>query len=128
MNQFIIEEKIKIRQVFCDIHENSWNEEKMEYDLEEPKEVDELGKEILDLLINNHKDLPVDFVLESLTHLGCDVSMIYDDNGHFAISTTSYGSVSTEIEDYAATYFVEKNCWGSTIREAIDIYFKNLTN
>lgn len=125
----LIKDKIKIRQDYWNQYENSRFTADEEYHkIEEPKEIDILGDEILDLLLKNHEGLPVDFVLESLTHLGYDVSMIYDDNGHFAISKTSYGSVSLEMDDYAGTYVIEKNCWGSTIREAIDIYFKNLTN
>jgi hypothetical protein len=122
----IINNKIKNRQSFLNIYENSWNEDKDDYDIDEPKEIDELGDEILNLLKTNHENLPVDFVLESLIHLGFDVSLIYDNNGHFAIPTSSYGSVSSKISDYSSTYFVEKEECGSTIKEAISIFFNNI--
>ena len=34
----IIENKLKIRESFLDQYENSWNEETLDYDMEEPKE------------------------------------------------------------------------------------------
>ena len=121
----IIESKLKIRESFFDQYEKSWNEEKLNYDMEEPKEIDELGEEIHDLLSIHHKNLPVDFILETLAKLGGDVSILYDDNGNFAIGTAGYSSVSTEPSDCSLTFFVEKDNWKPTIREAISVLFEN---
>jgi hypothetical protein len=84
-----------------------------------------LGEEIHDLLSIHHKNLPVDFILETLTKLGGDVSILYDDNGNFAMGTVGYSSVSTVPSDCSLTFFVEKDNWKPTIREAISVLFEN---
>jgi hypothetical protein len=117
--------KIKIRQEHLKRFEDSWNKEKDSYEIQEPTEVDELAKEILDLLTVNHEDLPVDFIIESLTHLGYDPSILYDDNGNFAISSGGYSSISFEPADCSLSFFVEKRFWKPTIREALKIYFED---
>ena len=120
----IIENKIKIRQEHWKRYEESWSGE--HYDMIEPSEIDELAKEIIDLLTKNHDSLPVDFVIESLTHLGYDPSILYDDNGNFAISSGGICSISTEDSaDCSLSFFVEKRFWKPTIREALKVYFED---
>jgi hypothetical protein len=121
----IIQSKIIIRQEHWDRYQESWNEEKNVYEMIEPSEIDELAKEILDLLTANHEDLPVDFVIESLTHLGYDPSILYDDNGNFAISSGGMCSISIEPADCSLSFFVEKRFWKPTIREALKVYFED---
>ncbi len=84
-----IQAKIDLRQNFHDVHEKSWDAsigEHGEYALPEPKEIDELGIEIKADLKTHFADLPVDFIIESLTMLGEAPNVMYDDNGMFAVS------------------------------------------
>jgi len=110
-------------------YEDSWDDEEMNYSIPEPKEIDELGKEIRDGLDNHTDELAVDFVLESLTKLGGARQVIYDDNGHFAISGA--GMSPAPINDgkfetsESFTAFVEPEEWYSTIREALNHYLKS---
>jgi hypothetical protein len=121
----IIQNKIEIRNEHWNRYQESWNEEKGIHEIDEPKEVDILGKEILDLLTENHKDLPVDFIIESLASLGSDASILNDDNGFYAIGSGGMGSVSLEPSDCHLSYFVEKRFWQPTIRLAIKSYFED---
>jgi len=121
---------IKKRKGFFKTYEDSWSDEKLDYTIPEPKEIDELGEGIRGA-INEHKDeLPVDFILESLTMLGDAPQVIYDDNGHFAISGDGLAPVpmtdSGKFESSESfTSFVEPEDWYDTIREALNHYLKN---
>ena len=121
----LIEERLK----FIKIREESWSEEEVRYTIPEPKEVKELGDEIKALLSEHKNTLPVDFILESLTHLGDAPQVIYDDNGHFAVSGNGYSPVpmteSGKFEtDESFTTVVTSDQWFDTIREALKHYLK----
>ena len=84
--------------------------------------VDEITNTILDL-IKEHRDLLcLEFILEELTKLGWCPNLIYDDNGHFAISCDSYGQVNEEVDDMTTTVFASKDHWKPTIREALNYF------
>jgi len=121
---------IEKRKAFWKTYEDSWDDNELDYQIAEPKEINELGKEIRDA-INKHKDeLPVDFIIESLTMLGDAPQVIYDDNGHFAISGNGMSPVpitdSGKFETTESfTSFVEPEDWFDTIRESLNHYLKN---
>jgi hypothetical protein len=128
--QETISKLLKERSAHWKTYEDSWSDEKMDYSIPEPKEIDELGKEIRNALDNHTDELDVDFVLESLTKLGCAPQVIYDDNGHFAISGAGMSPVpmtdSGKFESAETfTAFVEPDEWYDTIREALNHYLKN---
>jgi len=128
--QETISKLISLREGYWKVYEDSWDEVKEEYSISEPKEIDELGKEIRESLENNTDVLAVDFVLESLTKLGCAPQVIYDDNGHFAISGSGMSPVpmtdSGKFETSESfTSFVEPDEWYDTIREALNHYLKS---
>lgn len=118
---------IEQRQGFWKTYQDSWSYEKSDYTIPEPKEIDELAKEILSG-IDTHKDeLPVDFILESLTMLGEAPQVVYDDNGHFAITGDGVASVpmtdSGKFEKTECfTAYVEPEMWHDTIRGALNHY------
>lgn len=101
---------------------DSWNDEKNGYDLDEPKEIDILGNQILQLIKKHQDKLSVDFIIESLTKLGFAPSILYDDNAHFAISSEGFQSISSKPSDTEMTLYVKKKYWKTTIRKAIKIY------
>ncbi len=125
-----IERLIKERNSYWEAYEDSWDSDDMEYKIPEPKEVDKLGSKIRKL-INIHADkLEVDFILESLTKLGQAPQVVYDDNGHFAISSSGFGPVVTtesgKFDDRESfTTIVEPEEWKDTIREALNYYLKS---
>lgn len=113
------------RQELWKQYQDSWVQEAQKYSMEEPKEIDILGAEILRLLQQHHKELPVDFIIEELTKLGQAPNVIYDDNGHFAITADGYATVSDEPQDAEVYSFVRKSQWKRTIREALEYYMFN---
>jgi len=99
-----------------------------------PKEVDELGSEIRSIIIDEQDSLPVDFIIESLTKLGECPSILYDDDGHFAVGSNGYQSIPTDddgevleipTDDVSMGFYVEKEKWFPTIREALKFYLKD---
>ena len=102
----------------------TYNETTGEYGQEEDNIVDALGKTIRSLIIEDFSDLPFDFMIIELTKLGEAPSMIYDDNGHFAISGNGYQDVSfaEEPEDLKVCTFIRADEWKSTPREALKHY------
>jgi hypothetical protein len=112
----IIQEKINERQRLID-------------DENETNQIDILANEIYDLLVIHKDELPVDFIIESLTKLGNAPSILYDDDGSFAISEDGFQSLTSDTDDTQTMIcFVKKKQWKSTIREAINYYFENFKN
>ena len=123
--EIIIQEKIKIRQdLWNEYDESRFIAKDDYYKIEEPKEIDELSDEILDLLTNHHKNLPVDFVMESLSMLGKDLSILYNGNGQWCVTGDCFSTTSIEPCDVTVSYFVEKYKWKPTIREAMSVLFE----
>lgn len=123
MNTYELINKLSYkRQELWKQYEDSWVEIAQKYDMEEPKDIDILGEEILLLLQQNFDSLPVDFIIEELTKLGQAPSLIYDDNGHFAITSDGYSSICDEPQDAQVFCFVSKSQWKPTIREALKYY------
>jgi len=111
-------------------YEDSWSDEKLDYTIPEPKEINEMGSKIRNLIETHADELEVDFIIESLTHLGDAPQVIYDDNGHFAVSGSGMSAVpmsdSGKFEDTEAfTAIVEPEQWYDTIREALNHYLKS---
>jgi len=124
--QAIIKKKIKDRKVFLKLYDDSFDVKTSKHTINEPKEIDLIGKEIRDLVVAGVSELPADFIIESLTMLGDAPNVLYDDNGMFAISGDGYQPVvygNKRIEGII-TVSVEKNMWKKTIREAIKFYLK----
>ena len=112
------------RNEFHKLYFASWNEEAEKYAMEEPKEIDQLASEILSLIKLHINILPIDFIIESVTELGWSPSIIYDDNGNFAITGCGFQSISLEDKsDCELSFFIKKENWFPTIREAIIHYF-----
>ena len=76
---------------------------------------------------DNHEAYPVDFIIETLTHFGQALNLIYDDNGHFAVSVSGFQPISTTSEAFSGDYyvFVEKEQWFDTIRKALWHYLNS---
>jgi hypothetical protein len=93
----------------------------------DPK-ADLMRKQIILKLNKNQKNLSVEYIVEAITHLGHAPSIIYDDNGYFAISETGTQNVS-EHDNPNVIYFsakIEKKYWKTTIRGALEYYLNNL--
>jgi len=125
-----IEKLIAERNSLWKTYEDSWDDDKLDYTIPQPKEIDELAVEIRNLVNEHANDLPVDFIIESLTSLGDAPQVVYDDNGHFAVSGSGMAPVPTsesgKFEDTESlTTFVEPEQWHNTIREALNHYLKS---
>jgi hypothetical protein len=126
----LIEKKIKERLVFIKKYDKSLVDKSSKFktlsEIPEPKEIDSIGKEILKHLKKDFDILPVDFIVESLTHLGHAPNIIYDDNGLFAVTAEGFQSVVTGNQKIEGTFLllVEKKQWKKSIREALKQYMK----
>lgn len=118
----------KDRQSYVKEQEDSWDPsigEFGDYNVNVDDKLDEFENKIYTLLTEYHNALPVDFVLEELTKLGHCPSLVYDDNGHWAIVTDGYQNVpeSDKPENIHITHYVDKSEWFDTINEALSDYF-----
>lgn len=88
--------------------------------------------EIKKIIFDNSKELSFDFIIESLTHLGFAPNIIYDDNGNFQISDSSYHEIPlTEdgnIDKLGGQMItiVEPEKWFPSMREALNDYISDL--
>ena len=121
-SQTIIENLSKERYGYIYERNDSWDEEAGIYSLEENPKIDQLADEILDLLKKLRDDLPFEFIFDELTKLGQAPCLLYDDNGYFAISASGYCSVNLEPDNWEGSFFVQKNMWKDSIREALNYY------
>ena len=99
---------------------------------ENVKQLDSIDKEILYLLknISYEEFFHTDFVIETLTKLGHDIDVVYDDNGNFAILSCIFAPLintdSDDIETFTKVYVNENDFWSPTIKEAIRIYLERI--
>jgi len=119
-----IQDLNKKRDVFLQIREDSWNPKTNKYEVSD-EEIDKLADQIISLIREHRNDLPFEFIFEQLTKLGHAPNLLYDDNGHFALIGDGYQSVPDEISDIEMQFFVEKEHWKNSIREALDDYLDN---
>jgi len=122
-----IEHLIVRRKNFLNKYESSFDETKGDYTIIEPKEIDEIADEIIDYILKHKDDIDLETIIESLTHIGSAPNILYDDNGHFAITcdgiqTISYGDEPVDVE---TSFYIEKEHWFSTIREALNHFLES---
>ena len=58
-------------------------------------------------------------MLEVLAGLGHDASLLFDDQGHWAMSGAGFCTVNEGVGDWSGTYTVESVAWRDSPREAI---------
>lgn len=125
-----ISDLIQEREGFLKTYHDSWDDNEGDfgdYTMEEPKEIDEIGEKILKGLKKHRDQLQVDFIIESLTMLGDAPQLIYDDNGHFAVTGSGFAPVPMTDsgkfeEDEQFMSVVGPEQWKDTIREALNHY------
>lgn len=90
----------------------------------EDKKVDTLAEEVLNFIAKNRDNLLFEEIIEALTHLGHAPSLLYDDNGHFAVSADGFQNfVETEDFDkqtvFENTAIIPPHGWKKSVREAL---------
>lgn len=121
-----IENLSKKRYEYIHQYNDSWDDEVEDYTIEEPKEIDELGDEILKYIKLWKRSLPFEFIFEELTKLGHAPSLLYDDDGRFAIVSDGYQTVPIgEATDVEMGHLVKKERWKDSIWGALDDYLNN---
>lgn len=104
-------------------------------DYENPR-CDELRNQIMTLIYTEHENLTVEDIFEGLTSIGAAPSLIYDDNGHFAMGGDGMQGIDLKFDekagearaDFGGTWFFRKEDWSNTVRGAIRNYFKRNQN
>ncbi|MFW6310905.1 MAG: hypothetical protein ACOC1K_01590 [Nanoarchaeota archaeon] len=86
-------------------------------------EANVLGDNIYDILKKGVYTLPFEFIITELTKLGHSPNIVYDDNGHFAISGDGFNQVNLEKSDMNLQIFIEKDDWKDNLRDALHHYF-----
>lgn len=115
-----------LRYEFIDEQEKSWNEKKLDYNYN-PPEIDKLGERILTKIKTDKDQLEFEFIIEELTKLGQAPNMIYDDNGHFAVTSTGIQEVPehNDPQGIAVTSFITEDQWKNSPREALYYYLEH---
>jgi len=102
-------------------------DEKPDNYLDTDSDVDNIGSKILELIKQYKEILEFEFIFEQLVKLGQSPSLLYDDDGHFAMVTDGYQSVVTDGPmDCELHFYIEKEYWFDTVREALYNYLENL--
>jgi len=109
-----IEKLIKTRKGFFD----------SDGEMSDEKKIDEYAAKINELLKKHIDELDPEFILEAVTHLGCWPQLIYDDDGHWAVSEEGISNVIDVTKDtYQQTTTVsDTNSWKGNIRDAVKYY------
>jgi len=81
----------------------------------------------IDRLKKSVDRLPVDEILHDLANIGFAPSIIYDDNGNWAVISSEFSLVRMkDTDDYTTTIFIKAEEFKPTIREAIKKYINDL--
>lgn len=85
------------------------------------KSIDSLMEQILGLIKPNINKLDFDFIMEQLSHLGWCPNLLYDDNGHWAVSSDGYQNVvyGDKPEDVETHFYIEAEDWKNSPKEAL---------
>ena len=92
---------------------------------ENSDEIDELAEKIWAKLREGAEHLDVDFVLETLTHLGCAPSLVNDDGGRWAVAKAGMNSLGDGDGTMLVAAYVAPDEWSDTVREAIKKYLED---
>lgn len=123
VEQIHIENLSKKRLEIYARYNESYDEEISDHRDEWPEEVDTLADEIVKYIKTWQKSLSVEFILEELTKLGWAPCLLYDDEGHWAVSGDGMQDVAIgDPIDMNMIHFIEKDMWKNNIREAISYY------
>ena len=115
------------RKSYLDDYYDSYDENTNEYTVEYPEIIDELSQDIITYIRKNINNLDIDNILETLTHLGYAPNLIYDDNGHFAITDDAFQNVTygDEPSDLDISLHINKERFEKTIKLALINYLKS---
>jgi len=119
------EEYVDQREIFLE-DKGEWKEGE-DYTFEFETSIDDLGDQILDCIKKWRYALHFEFILEELTKLGWAPCLLYDDSGHFAIVGDGMQSLpDPEVKiDMQLEFWITKDQWHDTIREALNYYLDN---
>lgn len=85
------------------------------------------GQRLIKVLLRKSDELPIDRILEKLSHIGHAPNLIYDDNGNWAVLSEGVQSVRTSDEqDLWTSFEVKAKYFKPTIREAVKYYLQDL--
>lgn len=112
-----------LRYEYLNKMEKSFDPETFDYTYV-PTEIDEIAKQIKDLINIGKDDLPVDFMIEQLTKLGeSPCLLVNDDTGKFTIAHDGMQEIPSKItDDMEFTHWVKNTEWYDSIREALYKY------
>lgn len=87
-------------------------------------EVDNLTREIIDLIKESIAELEFDFIMDQLANMGHCPNLLNDDNGHWAVTCDGYQNVvfGDETQDVETHFYVEAKQWKDTPKEALKVY------
>jgi hypothetical protein len=99
-------------------------------DYPEDSHVEQLRLDILELIDKHNKELSVEDILEALTSIGDAPSLLYDDNGNFAVGGDGTQNIDmfndskkdNDEANFHGTWWLKNKDWKHTIREAIEAY------
>lgn len=124
-----IESMNKFRYSLIHKRNEHWNDESGEYDKdgydssEDEKRIDELAVTIEKHIKLHIENLSFEFIMDQLANLGHAPNLLYDDNGHWAVTSTGFQNVvMDEPEDVEMHFMVEASLWNPTPREALIKY------
>jgi len=91
---------------------------------EELKQIDDLANDIRNRIKSWFDSLPFDFIMKQLSRLGEAPNLLYDDNGHWAVTSDGYQNVvfGEEPEDVETSFFIKAKQWKTTPKEALQYY------
>ena len=97
------------------------------------EESTQLRTKVLYILNKKRKRLSVEDILTALISVGDAPSLLYDDNGHFAVSSEGTQNISLSddglLDNFSGYWKTPKTSWKKTIKEAVywylDDYFRD---
>lgn len=96
-------------------------------DLVDSPEADSLMDGIRGCVLEGWMSLTIETIFEALTSIGASPSLLYDDNGMFAVLSEGYQQAYlTGHGNFEGKWLGELDDWKPTVREAVGAYIKKL--
>lgn len=90
----------------------------------EELQIDKYANDILNIIKEDFHNLSFDFIFEQLSYLGHAPNLLYDDNGHWVVTSDGFQSINSEDspQDVELFFFIEAKYWKDSPMEALKSY------
>lgn len=127
-NKKVLQTLINERKVLIEARNKTYNNKLHKYEDDYNDEFRSNENAIYTFIDKNFDDILIEDILNATDHCGLAPCLINNDNGMWAITGTGMQNISIDSDawDFEGSFFVEKDEWRDTVREAVRSFIDEL--